>query len=657
MQYEYPDTAAPGYPLASANILLDNNVPLSILYPASMTPGGSFPGLSAVDRVDFARNALGEQIAMQDNAGVQMWNSVAPTTGWEISREFSYPPGTDALGLPASDSMVKKIDFVRDGWGRVVNSLTFGQDNSLIGQDPIEYDDWGNPTFIGSDIVRIPNGDGNGFSTVSLTGLGVGIDYDLVNDSNSPSQFWRGHRPILRDLPGTTYPNELYEGFDYSGAYGVPPVSPGGVNGNVDVDATIGRPSRTTYGPESIENVDYFGIYKPAITRRGSAGMERILYAPYLGMALKPSDPGYIKPTGLGPWGEQETDYWRYCFGATPCENPPASESVAPRIGRDSTMRPQDLCAAASGSGTRCEIEIKDTTDPRDNRKIEIECATRVVSEFTGPVPGSQVNILPNNNRRVDYRIFDEDQPTKGRGNPTTHLRLLDIDNPTPATAATEPGEFLNERQYTRADQAYSGLRVEVGETGSSSSNPAPRYDPRGHLRAESGLAGSRAFQYDAVGRLTEVRKLNLSGVASDADALTAKFTYDSRGRRSSARYQKSGSASTLADDSADIFLYDEQWRVAAVVEATPDLDGEGAPTGTMTTRVANTPGWRVEGLGQGSKAGQGWLLRQYSAGGTPTGRMIRWHPGGGRHGPQPYWRVTSGEGGKSGIIPGGTDP
>lgn len=39
------------------------------------------------------------------------------------------------------------------------------------------------------------------------------------------------------------------------------------------------------------------------------------------------------------------------------------------------------------------------------------------------------------------------------------------------------------------------------------------------------------------------------------------------------------------------------------------------------------------------------WVLREYTAGGEPTGRMLRWHPGGGRHGRDPYWRVVGYEG------------
>lgn len=66
---------------------------------------------------------------------------------------------------------------------------------------------------------------------------------------------------------------------------------------------------------------------------------------------------------------------------------------------------------------------------------------------------------------------------------------------------------------------------------------------------------------------------------------------------------------------------------------------------------VGDSPGWRVETLGRGSHEGQGWVLREYDDAGNPTGRVIRWHPGGGQHGPDPYWRVSSPSGGKSGII------
>ena len=61
--------------------------------------------------------------------------------------------------------------------------------------------------------------------------------------------------------------------------------------------------------------------------------------------------------------------------------------------------------------------------------------------------------------------------------------------------------------------------------------------------------------------------------------------------------------------------------------------------------------GWLVEALRRGSRAGGGWVLREYGLGSVPTGRVICWHPGGGRHGLQPYWRVSSPDRGRSGII------
>jgi hypothetical protein len=60
---------------------------------------------------------------------------------------------------------------------------------------------------------------------------------------------------------------------------------------------------------------------------------------------------------------------------------------------------------------------------------------------------------------------------------------------------------------------------------------------------------------------------------------------------------------------------------------------------------------WREEKLRRGGHAGEGWVLREYDRTGIPTGRVIRWHPGGGQHGPEPYWRVSDGRR-KSPTIP-----
>ena len=66
---------------------------------------------------------------------------------------------------------------------------------------------------------------------------------------------------------------------------------------------------------------------------------------------------------------------------------------------------------------------------------------------------------------------------------------------------------------------------------------------------------------------------------------------------------------------------------------------------------LGKTKGWRIEALGKGSQKGNGWVLREYTTKGNPTGRMLRWHPGGGHHGSQPYWRVKGYNGDLGGII------
>lgn len=53
-------------------------------------------------------------------------------------------------------------------------------------------------------------------------------------------------------------------------------------------------------------------------------------------------------------------------------------------------------------------------------------------------------------------------------------------------------------------------------------------------------------------------------------------------------------------------------------------------------------PPW-VEGtLGKGSHAGQGWTVREALPSGAFSDRYLQWHPGGGRHGPDAYWKVSS---------------
>jgi hypothetical protein len=87
---------------------------------------------------------------------------------------------------------------------------------------------------------------------------------------------------------------------------------------------------------------------------------------------------------------------------------------------------------------------------------------------------------------------------------------------------------------------------------------------------------------------------------------------------------------------------------VGAVLESVDDVLSnpnllKGLEPGDLLVRLRQLPkGWHIETLGKGAHKGQGFVLREYNAAGNATGRMIRWHPGGGHHGPGSYWRVTT---------------
>ncbi|MDE8650493.1 RHS repeat-associated core domain-containing protein [Novosphingobium album (ex Liu et al. 2023)] len=69
-----------------------------------------------------------------------------------------------------------------------------------------------------------------------------------------------------------------------------------------------------------------------------------------------------------------------------------------------------------------------------------------------------------------------------------------------------------------------------------------------------------------------------------------------------------------------------------------------------LRSRIGNPDGWVWTRNFRGDNAGKGWALREWG-GRDYTGRVIRWQPGNGRHGPEPYWRVSNGENGTSDII------
>jgi RHS repeat-associated protein len=55
--------------------------------------------------------------------------------------------------------------------------------------------------------------------------------------------------------------------------------------------------------------------------------------------------------------------------------------------------------------------------------------------------------------------------------------------------------------------------------------------------------------------------------------------------------------------------------------------------------------GWAETPMQKGQHAGQGMILWDMENG-QKTGRLLEWHPGGGHHGPDPYWKFSSGESG-----------
>lgn len=67
----------------------------------------------------------------------------------------------------------------------------------------------------------------------------------------------------------------------------------------------------------------------------------------------------------------------------------------------------------------------------------------------------------------------------------------------------------------------------------------------------------------------------------------------------------------------------------------------KGLNPSQASAQMARPGTWRTETLGQGAHKGEGYVLREYLANGEASGRMLRWHPGGGHHGPDPYWTVT----------------
>lgn len=68
---------------------------------------------------------------------------------------------------------------------------------------------------------------------------------------------------------------------------------------------------------------------------------------------------------------------------------------------------------------------------------------------------------------------------------------------------------------------------------------------------------------------------------------------------------------------------------------------------------LAREEGWLVDTMRRRTHLGQGLTLREWNS--TRTGftdRLIQVHPGGGHHGPEPYWKVSSAKTGTVRIGP-----
>ncbi|GAA1717743.1 RHS repeat-associated core domain-containing protein [Kribbella yunnanensis] len=71
-------------------------------------------------------------------------------------------------------------------------------------------------------------------------------------------------------------------------------------------------------------------------------------------------------------------------------------------------------------------------------------------------------------------------------------------------------------------------------------------------------------------------------------------------------------------------------------------LDKDPAKIKSVVEKSGN---FRTGTLGRGSARGRGFKAQEVNDAGNLTGRNLQWHPGGGHHGPNPYWKVSSGKG------------
>lgn len=215
---------------------------------------------------------------------------------------------------------------------------------------------------------------------------------------------------------------------------------------------------------------------------------------------------------------------------------------------------------------------------------------------------------------------------------------------------------FSNFASFLRNVETIATLAYTAYENGAkfdTYTNPS-----NGHLYGENPygayMGPQNANEWETFGDVLGSTEIPLVAQLGDAISLGANVYQGDGGGvlMSVAAFIPFGSQFKLAAKTSTTALR----KVGSVLESVDDVMAspnllKGKSPLQVEGILGKTPGWRIETLGQGSQKGNGWVLRQYNAKGNPTGPQLRWHPGGGHHGPTPYWRVVGSNGDLGGII------
>lgn len=154
---------------------------------------------------------------------------------------------------------------------------------------------------------------------------------------------------------------------------------------------------------------------------------------------------------------------------------------------------------------------------------------------------------------------------------------------------------------------------------------PAAQARQQVTLAVQRAVLAFTAISFDS----WEFAGIPLRGLIHD---LTQELTEQWPGRRGDSLLVPGDPATTLGIVMAEVKAADIQPNG----EASGDIGGvddvladpgvlAGRSPGAVRDAIGDTPGWRQEPLGRGSRTGRGWVFREYDLNGTPTGRVIRW--------------------------------